>query len=199
MQILSTHATKPRQSGFTLIELMVTLSVLVVLMALAVPSFQSMMASSTVTTTTNDLLTTLAQARSNAVRRGARVTVCKSANGSQCVTTGDWEQGWIMFNDDDHAGTNASVSTGETITFASPATAGGIVVNGNLDYVSYAADGQAKKMDGVAGFQAGTLRVCNTSSSLSNDKRARDLKLSRPGRVIIEKPVGGVVASCPFP
>jgi len=198
MQTSPAYQTKPPENGFTLIELMVTLSVLVVLMALAVPSFQSMMASSNVSTVTNDLMTTLAQARSNAVRRGARVTVCKSANGSQCATTGDWEQGWIMFNDDDHTGTSATVDTGEAITFASPAVAGGVVIKGNLDYVSYAADGQAKKMDGVAGFQAGTLRVCNTSPSLSNDKRARDLKLSRAGRIIVDRSIS-VAASCPAP
>jgi len=198
MQLQPARQTKPLESGFTLIELMVTLSVLVVLMALAVPSFQSMMASSNVSTVTNDLMTTLAQARSNAVRRGARVTVCKSANGSQCATTGDWEQGWIMFNDDDHSGTNASVSSGEAVTFASPVVSSGIVIKGNLDYVSYSADGQARFMDGTGGFQAGTLRVCNTSSSLSNDKRARDLKLSRTGRIIVDRSIV-VATSCPAP
>ncbi|MBB1076173.1 GspH/FimT family pseudopilin [Rhodoferax sp. 4810] len=194
MQFPAVRQSKPIEGGFTLIELMVTLSVLVVLMALAVPSFQSMMASSNLSSVTNDLMTTLAQARSNAVRRGARVTVCKSANGSQCVTTGDWEQGWIMFNDDDHSGTNASVSTGEAITFASPATASGIVIKGNLDYVSYAADGQSKLMNG--GFLAGRLRVCSTSAALTNDARARNLVLSGTGRIVIEKQVG-VDATCP--
>jgi len=196
MQFQPSRKTKPLESGFTLIELMVTLSVLVVLMALAVPSFQSMMASSNVSTVTNDLMTTLSQARSNAVRRGARVTVCKSANGSQCATTGDWEQGWIVFNDDDHTGTSATVDTGEAITFASPAVAGGVVIKGNLDYVSYAADGQSKMMNGGPLF--GTLRVCNSSSSLSNDKRARDLKLSRVGRIIVDRSIS-VAASCPAP
>lgn len=198
MQSQTAHRTNSHDDGFTLIELMVTLSVLVVLMALAVPSFQSAMASSNVTTTTNDLLATLAQARSNAVRRGARVTVCKSANGSQCTSSGGWEQGWIMFNDDDHSGTNASVSSGETITFSSPAAANGIVIKGNTNYVSYAADGQGKAMDGTGGFLAATLRVCNTSTSLSNDKRARDLKLSRVGRIIVEQPTG-IAAACPAP
>ncbi len=196
MQSLKTHRTKPYESGFTLIELMVTLSVLVVLMALAVPSFQSMMASSNVTTTTNDLMATLAQARSNAVRRGARVTVCKSANGTQCTTSGDWEQGWIMFNDDDHSGASANVDSGETVTFASPAAPSGIFVKANLNYVSFAADGQSKMMNG--GFLAGTLRVCSSSSGLTDDTRARNLALSGTGRIVIEKPTG-VAASCPAP
>jgi len=103
-----------------------------------------------------------------------------------------------MFNDDDHSGTNASVSTGETITFASTAAANGVVIKSDLDYVSYSADGQARFMDGTGGFQADTLRACNTSASLSNDNRARDLVLSRAGRIIIQRPTG-IDASCPAP
>ena len=59
--------------GFTLVELMVTISVLAVLMAVGIPSFQGVIASSRVTTATNDFMATLAQARSNAIRRGGRV------------------------------------------------------------------------------------------------------------------------------
>ena len=95
--------------GFTLVELMVTISVLAVLMAVGIPSFQGVIASSRVTTATNDFMATLAQARSNAIWRGGRVTVCKSADGASCVITGGWEQGWIMFNDDDHSAVNTNV------------------------------------------------------------------------------------------
>lgn len=198
MPSLPALLTKPTERGFTLIELMVTLSVLVILMALAVPSFQSLMASTQLTTATNDLMTIFARARSDAIRRGARVTVCKSATGDQCITSGGWEQGWIMFNDDDHTGSNAEVHSGEAITFTSSAVASGLVITGNLDYVSYAANGQAKGMDAV-GFQVGKLRVCSTSSAFSNDKRARDLVLSRTGRIIIDRSTGAIAASCPPP
>ena len=165
----------PRQdSGLTLIELMVTISILAILMVVAIPSFQSMIASSNLTTSTNDLSNTLAQARSNAIRLGGRVTVCKSANGTQCDTTGNWEQGWIVFNDPTRSGTNANVDTDEVISFAAPAQPSGIVINGNLNYISYAADGQTKQMS-VGSVQRGTLRVCSTNASLSNAKRARNL------------------------
>lgn len=187
---------KQRARGLTLIELMVTLSVLAILMVVAIPSFQSMIASSSLSTASNDLLTTFAQARSNAIRRGARVTVCKSADGAQCTTTGNWEQGWIMFNDDDHSTASATVDTGETITFAAPALTNGLVIKGNLDYVSYAADGQSKLMSG--GFLAGKMRVCSTVASMSNDKRARNLVLSGTGRIVVE-PQSNIAATCPAP
>ena len=182
--------------GFTLVELMVTISVLAVLMAVGIPSFQGVIASSRVTTATNDFMATLAQARSNAIRRGGRVTVCKSADGASCVTTGNWEQGWIMFNDDDHSAANASVDTGETITFASPALTNGIVMKGNLNYVSFGADGLPKNMNGSGYF--GTIRICSTVASLSDDKRARDLIINRTGRSLVERKTN-IAATCPFP
>jgi type IV fimbrial biogenesis protein FimT len=182
--------------GFTLVELMVTISVLAVLMAVGIPSFQGVIASSRVTTATNDFMATLAQARSNAIRRGARVTVCKSADGATCVTTGGWEQGWIMFNDDNHSAVNPSVDSGETITFSSPALTNGIVMKGNMDYVSFGADGLPKNMNGSGYF--GTIRICSTVASLSSDKRARDLVINRTGRSLVQRPTN-IAATCPFP
>jgi type IV fimbrial biogenesis protein FimT len=187
----------PRQDkGLTLIELMITISILVILVALAIPSFQSMVAASNLTTTTNDLSNTLAQARSNAIRLGGRVTVCKSANGTQCATTGNWEQGWIVFNDPTRSGNSASVDTNEVVTFAATAQPSGIVINGNLNYISYAADGQTKQMTGA--FLSGKLQVCNTNASLTDAKRARKLTLSGTGRVVVVAQAS-VAATCPAP
>ena len=181
-----------------MVELMVTISVLAVLMAVGIPSFQGVIASSRVTTATNDFMATLAQARSNAIRRGGRVTVCKSADGASCVTTGGWEQGWIMFNDNDHsaATVNRDSSKDETITFSGPALTNGIVMKGNMDYVSFGADGLPKNMNGSGYF--GTIRICSTVASLSNDKRARDLIINRTGRSLVERPTN-IAATCPFP
>lgn len=187
--------------GMTLIELMITLSILVILTAVAIPSFQSLMASSRLRTAVSDLSTTLAQARSNAIRRGGRVTVCKSTNGTQCATTGDWNQGWIMFEDVTHSGAAPNVDTvasvTEKITLVTPALPTNIVIkSSNLNYVSFAADGQPKNMDG--GSYYGTIRICNTSQSLSDDTRASEIVLSRTGRAIIEKKTG-IAATCPAP
>ena len=182
--------------GFSLIELLVVIAIAAILTGLAVPSFQGMIASSNLTSTTNDLIATLARAKSDAIRRGKRVTVCMSADGAACATTGDWTQGWILFNDDVHPSGAAAVESTNDITAITAGLSNGLVVKGNQPYFSYSADGQAKLMNGGSG--GGTLRVCSPSSALTNDTRARDIKINWVGRVTLEKPTG-VAATCPAP
>jgi len=91
-------------AGFTLIELLVTVAMMAIVLALGVPSFTELIKNNRLTTATNELVTALNLARSEAIKRGVRVTVCKSADGSSCTTSGDWAQGWIVFTDLDGDG-----------------------------------------------------------------------------------------------
>lgn len=190
---MANSITKPRQqSGFTLTELIITLALIGILLALAIPSFESLIASSRISTTTNDFHAALAQARSEAVRRGQRVTVCVSANGIQCTNAGSWEQGWITFVDVTRAGVTANVDPLDTILQASTTRLPGILVQGQpavAQYVSFASDGQSRTMTG--GVQTGTIEICSTSQALqdasnaSTRTRARDLVLNASGQVIM--------------
>lgn len=184
--------------GFSLIELLVVIAIAAILAGLAIPSFQGLIASSNLTSTTNDLIATLARAKSDAIRRGKRVTVCMSADGATCTTTGDWTQGWILFNDDDHAAASATVESTNDITSIAAAVTNGLVIKAKSaqPYFSYSADGQAKLMNGGSG--AGRIRVCSASTALTNDTRARDIVINWVGRVTLEKPTG-VAATCPAP
>lgn len=188
------------QSGLTLIELMVAVSLLVILATLAVPSFQRQIAAANVTNASNELLAAASRARTEAIRIGQRVTVCKSSDGNQCDTTSSgWQVGWITFVDPVRSATgSASVDTGETITYKVSALTGvSILGNGDMsNYFSYAADGQAKTMSGA--FLAGTIRICSPSSALDDDHRARDLCISKSGRAVLTTPTG-IAASCPAP
>lgn len=184
--------------GFSLIELLVVLAIAAVLAGLAVPSFQGLIASSNLTSATNDLVATLARAKSDAIRRGNRVTVCMSSDGAACTTTGSWTQGWIMFNDKVHPDGNAAVEDTDDITAITVAQTNSIEIKAKSSqaYFSFSADGQAKLMNGGSG--AGRIRVCNTSSALTNDTRAREIVINWVGRVNVEKPTG-VAATCPAP
>lgn len=98
----------PRQNaiGFTLIELMVTLTVLAILLALAIPSFAQLLAANRVSTETSELIASLNLARSEAVRRGQAVTL-------RAVDASNYSKAWRVFADLDQDGAQSS-TTNET-------------------------------------------------------------------------------------
>lgn len=177
---------------------MVTIMVLAVLLAVGVPGFQSFTASSRLTSASNELVGSLALARSEAVRRGARVTVCKSANGAACVTTGTWVQGWIVFVDNTRPTAAASIDAGDVVLSQMPALSADLTMagdGGTTSFVSFSAQGDVRLMNGTP--QAGRVRVCNTTGSISDDRRARDIVIGTSGRLSTMTPPG-VDASCPL-
>jgi len=91
-----------RAQGMTLIELLATVSLVAILGTLAAPSFRNMSLNSERTATVNNFFHALFLARSEAIKRGEVVTVCKSENGSTCLSAGSWTSGWIVFVNKDH-------------------------------------------------------------------------------------------------
>lgn len=96
-----THAVHP-QRGFTLVELMVTLAVLAILAAVAVPSFQDTIRSNRVTTENNELLAALNLTRTEAIKSRAIAELCATPDGTACGA--DWNQGWMVWSDLDRDG-----------------------------------------------------------------------------------------------
>ena len=90
-----------KNSGFTLLELLITLAIVAILLTVGVPSLRSMMQGNQLVASTNELLSALHVARSEAIKSNSRVTICESSNGTSCTTTGDWKDGWIVFIDAD--------------------------------------------------------------------------------------------------
>jgi len=93
--------------GFTLIELMMTLAVAAIILTIAIPSFTTFTQKSRLTKQVNLLAASIATARGEAAKRGARVVVCASdsptATTPACSGTIDnWSNGWVVFIDSDN-------------------------------------------------------------------------------------------------
>ncbi|MHB8474484.1 MAG: GspH/FimT family pseudopilin [Sulfuricaulis sp.] len=106
--------------GFTLIELIVTLTIAGILLAIAAPNMSNFIKDQRLSSQANDLIADLNLARSEAIKRGVNVTICKqnaSSTTPQCdTTTADaWSAGWVTFIDSTTAGTDGQVDPSETV------------------------------------------------------------------------------------
>ena len=98
---------KIKQTGFTLVEMVVVLAISSILITLAAPSFQVMVDKNRVDTVTNELANALFYVRSEALKRRMDVVLCVSnASGSNCETTEpyDYANGWLIYMDCDGNG-----------------------------------------------------------------------------------------------
>lgn len=166
-----------KEAGLTLVELLVTLTVLGVVLGIGVPAFGNLIQGSRLTTATNSLVSALHFTRSEAVRLNTRVTLCNSADGVYCASEGGWQQGWIIFIDLHGTGTREDQ---DPLLAVAAARASGITITGNHPvqrYVSYVGLGSTRSANG--GLQMGTLTVCA-------DALGRQIVISRTGRARVQ-------------
>lgn len=155
------RAMKNSCRGMTLIELMTALSVLGILLAMATPSFRSFTANSRTTATTNDLVTALNVARSEALRRSTVVIVCPSNDQANCINSNDWSTGWIVFADRNGSGT---VNTDELVQAWQGS--GGMSVAADANRVAYNVMGMREPM-------TGTVQITVTAPGCKGNNRGR--------------------------
>ena len=92
--------SKYSQTGLTMIELLVTISIVAILATMAAPSLREMVESNRLTALNNQLVSTLNYVRAEAIKRSFPVTMCvRNSTGSGCATSGGFENGWIVFVD----------------------------------------------------------------------------------------------------
>jgi type IV fimbrial biogenesis protein FimT len=181
-----------KSTGFTLIELMVTIAILAIISSFAVPSFQRTIANGRISSATNELNTSLTLARGEAIRRGVRITVCKSIDGQTCdiSSTTPWNSGWLIFDDITISDQfNAVVDVNDVIKQVVGPQGNDIVVRGNSGFpafISFAPDGRPRAFNGAP--QGGSFRVCSTSKSVDDASRSRLFSMQGfTGRLVIEK------------
>lgn len=92
--------TKPdrHSRGFSLVELMVAITVAAILAVIAVPNLRNAIRRNNVSNGSNTLLASISYARAEAISRGVDVSICPSTSGTSCDTTNkDYSVGWLVY------------------------------------------------------------------------------------------------------
>jgi type IV fimbrial biogenesis protein FimT len=155
-------------AGFTLLELMITLTVAAIIISIGVPSFSSFIANTRATTYTNDLVLALNLARGEATRRGVPVRACSSTDATTCNGTDDWSTGWIV------------LAPGPVVIRTWGALDGG-------PNVIAAPGGETQVQFQPRGALAGANVVLNVRIPNCIGDRGRDVEINRTGRVSVSR------------
>lgn len=107
-------------SGFTLIELMMVLVVFAIILSVAVPSFRTMFANNQSIAVSEDFIAALNLARSEAIKRGKLVSICRTTNPDDAApvctnATGNWNTGFIVYLDTKTTEADTDTALGEII------------------------------------------------------------------------------------
>lgn len=162
--------------GFTLVELLVVLAVGAVLLAIAVPSYAFLVNSSRLAAVTNDLVSALHLARSEAITRNTRVTVCKTSNAMAalpvCDATASWQHGWLVFVD---GGTKGVIDSGDTVLRVQGSASAAVTITTGTNYGNFISYRPSGVSQGLL-LANGTVHVCVAGVS-------RDIIISNTGRI----------------
>ena len=185
------HSPHQRHQGQSLIETLFVLFVMAVMCVVAASSMLWVQRKIQIQTAAEDLQNTVLTARTEALRRETRVTVCVAQTlPVQCdkatVIAGGlaptWQQGWLMFVDDN---SNGIWDSGEVLLQQHKSLSMAISATGNSTvnrYISFGANGRSLILNG--GFQAGTLTVCE---HLARSSAGWLLVINAVGRPRLEK------------
>lgn len=160
--------TRARTRGFTLLELLVTLTVASILVSVGVPGFIDIVRNNRAATNANELVSALSIARSEAIRRGARISVCRSDDAATC--DGTWADGWIVFVDTAATDTAAPV-VGEVLrVWPAPSGTATVTLSPAANWIRFLPRGNAVasgglpmtyniEIDGCTGLQARNIEI----------------------------------------
>ncbi|WP_304788807.1 GspH/FimT family pseudopilin [Aquabacterium sp.] len=170
-----------RGKGFTLVELMVTVAILIILLAIGVPSMQQFLQNRQALARADNFASTLKFARSEAIKRGKRVAMCRTTTADtvtpNCNTTGtDWATGWLVFEDTAPVDGAYQFQTEILLKVQQAASGQGrLDVPANLAAISFTSDGLALGSRGTF--------VLSPDSSTTTTAGKRCVVLSTMGRV----------------
>lgn len=102
---------KGRQTGLTMVELLVVVAIAAILASIASPSFTALINNTRLSSTMSQLTNDLNRARLEAIKRNSWVLVCVRNAGNDCGTGTNWQNGWVVCHIGNSAATTCDAST----------------------------------------------------------------------------------------
>ncbi len=180
--------------GFTLIETMVTVSMVAVLVGISAPSMSAFMKNGRLASSANEVLRSFQLARTESIKRQRNVVICASSNGTSC-NYGDFER-WIVFED-----TNGSwqrESTEELIEDRGKLDGSLKVSTDNDGVISFGPSGFAMPPGPSGKIAPRYIGLCDDRGNVAvgaTESAARAVLIDTTGRARVSKKISDVQAA----
>lgn len=158
-----------KDAGLTLLELLITLALAAMLLALGMPTFRNLIERIRVSTIVHLVSVDLAMARNSAIMRNTQVVVCPRSEDYRCRDDRDWSAGWMVFTDND--GNRQPDERSHILRVTDPRVHRSIAVASSRRFLRYQRDGRSAHSNQ-------TVRVCSRGTLrgavvISNGGRVR--------------------------
>ena len=190
---------KDKQGGFTLLEMMLVITLMGVMLGLTVPNLRDFLRNSRLTSSANDLLVDLHLARTEAIKRREQVVLCSSANPSEtdltALTCRDSDatvfDGWFAYVDLD--GDDAYDSASDLVLVQRGPVPDTVTAKSDAGAVSYASSGFMRPVAGTG--SASSIAFCDQRGNaqvMQGESAVRVVSLLPTGRAGVTRAFGGI-------
>ncbi|MCA0392918.1 MAG: GspH/FimT family pseudopilin [Proteobacteria bacterium] len=170
---------RARETGYSLVELAVTVAVVAIVAAVAFPNFQNVIRSNRVSTASNELVASLSLARVEALRSPGGAGLCASADGTTCGT--NWNAGWMVWINADNNDTPAGTPEERVLKFVQGRGLLTVTADGGVGTLMFDRRGR---------IRAGTdvlITISPSDACPAGSQLVRDLTMTAAGQVHVTK------------